>query len=298
MKKWLVLLITLTALFAACSALSENAVPTVKFKSLTVPVDAEEIDLGRVVVDMEEDGKFFKFLQSLPNLKRVDMYNTPLIRRRINNYAASFPNIEFGWTMTFNHHEVRTDDTAFSTRHGSNSSRHTEEDFSILKYCKNLQALDIGHNAVKDLSFLRDLPHLKVLILVDNQFRDISPLADLHELQYLELFYNDVRDVSALAEMHSLVDLNICYNRIPDLTPLHGLTNLRRLWIYNSNDHNPTHLLDPDAVDALRKALPDTYIDSVSSSVDGGWREHPHFYAIQRMFAKGGQYEPFEDVEQ
>ena len=45
-------------------------------------------------------------------------------------------------------------------------------------------------------------------------------------------------------------------------------------------------------------ALPDTYIDSVSSSVDGGWREHPHFYAIQRMFAKGGQYEPFEDVEQ
>ena len=100
-----------------------------------------------------------------------------------------------------------------------------------------------------------------------------------------------------LSGLTELKDLNICYNRIPDLTPLYGLTNLRRLWIYNSNDHNPSHLLDPNAVAALREALPDTYIDSVSSSVEGGWREHPHFYAIQRMFAKEGRYEPFEDVE-
>ena len=149
---------------------------------------------------------------------------------------------------------------------------------------------------MKDLSFLKDLPHLKVLILVDNQFTDITPLAELKELQYLELFYNHVEDVSALAGLNSLVDLNICYNRIPDLHPLLGLTNLRRLWIYNSNDYNPEHKLDETMLAQLSQALPDTYIDSVSSSVEGGWREHPHFYTIQRIFAKDGQYEPFEDV--
>ncbi len=294
MKKYLFLLFALFLMSLASFAPAETA--TVRFKGLTVPVDAEEIDLGRVVVEVGEDQKFFRFLESLPNLKKVNMFHTTLIRRRITQYATNFPNIEFGWTMTFNYHVVRTDATALSTRHGSNSERHTEEDFSILKYCKNLQALDIGHNAVKDLSFLEDLPHLKVLILVDNQFTDITPLAELKELQYLELFYNHVEDVSALAGLNSLVDLNICYNRIPDLHPLLGLTNLRRLWIYNSNDYNPEHKLDETMLAQLSQALPDTYIDSVSSSVEGGWREHPHFYTIQRIFAKDGQYEPFEDV--
>ena len=68
-------------------------------------------------------------------------------------------------------HLVRTDVTAFSTQHTYQSKFHTSKTFSVLKYCHNLVALDIGHNEVSDLSFLEDLPQLKVLILAANNIR-------------------------------------------------------------------------------------------------------------------------------
>ena len=283
----------MTPLFAA---LAEGSA-TVSFKRASFPADAREIDLGRVIVEYDEYQKFYQFLDRFPNLERVDMFATEIPRRRIEQLAERYPQVEFGWTMIVGNHKVRTDATAFSTRHGDTASRHENAEFSVLKYCKNLQALDIGHNAVTDLSFLYDLPHLKVLVLVDNSFQDITPIASLKELQYLELFYNDVRDVSALKDMTSLVDLNICFNRIPDLSPLEGLTGLRRLWISHANSHNVSIRMDQTQVERLCQALPDTLIDSTAvTSVEGGWRDHPHYQTIRRIFAEGGQYEPFDDV--
>lgn len=294
MRKILSLLCLLV--LAACLPLMVLGEETVKFKKLTVPADAEYIDLGKTVVEAKEDEQFFKFLESLPNLKKVDMFSTKLIRRRIVKYAERFPNIEFGWTMVIAAREVRTDITAFSMRNSDRSYRYGAEEFSILKYCKNLMALDLGHNQLKnDLDFLYDLPQLKVLILVDNTLDDITPIASLKNLEYLELFYNTIHDITPLAELTSLVDLNICFNRIADLSPLTGLTGLKRLWIRNSNSRNVSVKLDPAVVEMLEAALPDTYIDSTSSSVDGGWREGSHYECIRRMFKKGGVYEPFPD---
>lgn len=291
------LLALLMAAMQAAQAMGEEAVSTAKFKKLTVPLDAEEIDLGKVIVENGEDEKFFAFLEKLPNLKKVDMYATKLIRRRLNRYVERFPDIQFGWTMILAGREVRTDITAFSMRNSDQSPRYEAQEFSILKYCPNLMALDLGHNNLRnDLDFLCDLPQLKVLILVDNNLDDISALASLKNLEYLEIFYNTIHDITPLQGLDHLVDLNICYNRIQDLSPLESLGNLRRLWIRNSNSHNVYAVLDEDMVAHLRQALPDTYIDSVSSSVDGGWREGAHYEAIRRMFKKGGVYEPFEDV--
>lgn len=270
---------------------------TVRFKKLTVPVDAEAIDLDRVIVELGEDEKFFEFLEKLPNLKKVDMYRSTLIRRRINKYAERFPDIEFGWTMMLAGREVRTDITAFSMRNSDTSPRYRADEFSILKYCKNLKALDLGHNNLRnDLDFLYDLPGLKVLVLVDNELDDITPVGSLKELEYLELFYNGIHDISPLAGLDNLIDLNICFNRIADLSPLESLTGLRRLWIRNSNSRNVSIRLDESVADALRAALPDTYIDSKSSSVEGGWREGARYEAVRRMFKKGGEYEPFADM--
>ena len=298
MKKILcAVLLTVLLLPLLPSALAESA-ETVTFKKLTVAADAEAIDLGKVKVGADEYKAFFKFLDKLPNLKKVDMFATEITRRRIEQLAERYPDVEFGWTMIVGNHRVRTDATAFSTRHSDQASRHGNEDFSVLKYCKNLQALDIGHNKVTDLSFLYDLPHLKVLIVVDNRFRDITPIASLKELEYLELFFNDVRDVTPLRDMTSLIDLNICYNRIQDLSPLEGLTGLERLWISHSNSHNVTIPMDEEQVNRLVEALPDTQVDSTArTAVEGGWRDHPHYQVVLRMFAEDGQYEPFPDED-
>ena len=294
MKKALsfLLLLALCCAFSFARAESET---TVRFKRFETAVDAEEIDLGKVGVAADEYEAFYDFLRRLPNLKRVDMYKTKIRRNRIEELAELFPDIEFGWTMMVGDHEVRTDISAFSTAHSDASRRHTNEDFSVLKYCKNLQALDIGHNAVTDLSFLQDLPNLKVLIVVDNQFQDITPIASLSQLEYLEIFFNDVRDISCLPALTRLMDLNICFNRITDIRPLHQMTWLKRLWVSQYNSHNPSIKPDPAEVEALVAALPDTQVDSTAkSSIGNHWRDHSHYKTLKKMF-KTQSYLPFDD---
>lgn len=260
---------------------------TVSFGKLKVPADAESIDLGKVAVSGSGYEAFYEFLEKLPNLKHVDMYSTRIPRKRIEQLAEKFPDVEFGWTMAVGNHDVRTDAVAFSTSHSDSSARHRNEDFSVLKYCKNLQALDIGHNAVNDLSFLYDLPNLKILILVDNQFQDITPVGSLTELEYLELFYNDIRDVSALTGLVNLKDLNLGWNRIADISPIESMTWLERLWVPQYNSHNPSKKPDPETVQHLRDALPDTLIDSTAkSSVGNGWRDHPRYKIMREIFQK------------
>ena len=267
------------------SALAEGT-ETVTFSKLTVPVDAEYVDLGKVTVTSSEAyKKFYDFLGKLPNLKRVDMYSTRIPRRRIEELVEKFPQIEFGWTMAVGNHDVRTDAVAFTTAHSDRSGRHKSEDFELLKYCKNLVALDIGHNAAKDLSFLYDLPKLRILILVDNKFQDITPVGSLTDLEYLELFYNDIQDVSALTTLVNLKDLNLGFNRIQDISPLESMTWLERLWIPQYNSHNPSKKPDPEAVKRLTEALPNTKIDSTAkSSVGNYWREHIHYENMRRIF--------------
>lgn len=287
--------IILTALLLTGLALAEEAAQTpatVSYQGkITVDASAEYIDMGNVrVTDMNS---FITFLGKLPNLKKVDMFSTSIYTKDIDKLAAAFPQIEFGWTMRIGDHLVRTDATAFSTLHNNSSETHSEKQFKYLKYCKNLVALDIGHNSVRDLSFLYDLPNLKVLILACNiELRDITPVGSLTQLEYLELFKNDIYDISCLANCTNLIDLNICFNRIKDWTPLHGLDKLERLWLYNSNNYSADSPVDAQVVHDLRKALPNCHVDSTSYSTLGGWREHDRYYVIYHTF-KHGEYIPF-----
>lgn len=293
--KQLFLFLLTGLLLCVCLCSYAEETPVVSFKTLKVPADAEEIDLGKVSVGGKEFYKFYAFLKQLPNLKKVDMFSTRIRANRIKELAEQFPDIEFGWTMAVGDHIVRTDTTAFSTLHSDSSPRHGDDVFQLLKYCKNLQALDLGHNAVTDLSFLYDLPNLKVLILVDNKFRDITPIASLKKLEYLEIFFNNVRDITPLKDLDKLLDLNICFNRIQDLSVLKDLTSLKRLWISHSMDRNPSKNVAPAVVEEIRKALPDTLVDSTAkSSIGNYWRDHPHYQVLRQMF-KTQTYIPFED---
>ena len=273
-------------------ALADEPVSTVTYKGqFTCNADAEYIDLGKVRITEMND--FVNFLQKLPSLKKVDMFSTNMYTKDIDLLAAAFPDIEFGWTMRIGDHWVRTDVTAFSTLHNNRSPQHTEKNFKYLKYCKNLLALDIGHNAVKNLDFLYDLPNLKVLILACNiDLHDITPVGSLNDLEYLELFKNDIHDISCLKNCTNLIDLNICFNRIKDWMPILGLKKLERLWLFNSNNWSDEYPVDRQVVYALKEALPNCHVDATSYSTLGGWREHDRYYVIYHMF-KYGEYIPF-----
>ena len=304
---FLVLLLLLLAL-SGC-ALAETAPAadtTAEFNGMSFPLDAEYISLGDTVV--QDFDAFEAFLDRFTGLKQVDMWETKMPAAMCDRLAARYPGMKWGWTMVLqgkdHQHLIRTDYTSWSTLHNNTTSHHNSEDFSILRYCWNLMALDVGHNSVTDLEFLRDLPNLRVLIVACNQVTDISPLADLKNLEYAELFKNKIKDLSPLSGLDHLLDLNICFNFVEDYDPLQNLKSLKRLWIYSSRVPNQS---PPDnIVRFLKESLPDTQVDSTHYSTAGTWRflygntRHPHYDAIVRMFGEDHlhphyEYIPFED---
>ena len=320
MKKIVLCLLAALALCLAVSALAE-AVETVTFKSerggsITVNKDVEEIDLGKVTLSRQGNdlNNLVSFINQLPNLKKLDMFNTELYGEQVEMLAAACPQVEFGWTMLIpctnplhperTPHRIRTDQTAFSTLHNNQCALHSTWDLQILRFCRNLQALDIGHNAVTDLSFLYELPHLKVLILGKNSITDITPLASLKELEYLELFSNSVTDATPLAGCESLVDLNIANNSIGDFSPLKELTHLRRLFVYNSAVGSNNGPISTSIVSMLRAALPACKIDNATGGAHGAWREHHRYNTLLEMFwdrenvpSQNPKYVPFKNLD-
>ncbi len=301
MKRLLAVMLLLAVLCP--SAPAETAALTFQ-NAVTAAADAEYVDLGGVKADTI--GGLIGFLQKLPNLKKVDMFATPVYAKQIRQLTQALPQVEFGWTMCIEcrnphhpeitRHLIRTDATAFSTLHNSQCTQHTSEDFEILKYCKNLLALDIGHNAVTGLDFLRYLPKLRVLIIGRNSVTDLSPIRNCPDLEYLEAFTNRIESVEPLLSCPHLMDLNIPNNRIKDPELFAQMTSLKRLWAFN---YAWAYEMDVDRVPAavktlIRNALPDTRINWYAAGTDEWRTPHEHYAVIREMF-NTGVYIPFRD---
>ena len=292
---------------AACHACAETA-ESVQWEGLIFPADAEAIDLGETQV--RDFNAFADMLAKLPKLKKVDMFATQVTKNEIELLAARFPEMDWGWTMVIRcsdgNHQIRTDQTSFSTLHNNKSPHHKSEDFTILKYCRHLFALDVGHNSVTSLDFLEDLPELRVLIVACNEVTDITPVAKLKNLEYAELFKNKITDITPVTGLTSLLDLNICFNKIQDITPVLSMTWLKRLWMFAAQVYNQGY--SAETTRAIRQALPATEVDTTHYSTTGTWRyldsketrKHPHYAAIVASFGDTHlrpkkAYYPFED---
>ena len=137
------MLIFLIILVLPAGALGE----TITFQDFSADSEAEYINLeGMWKVNRWSD--FYAFLEKFPNLKKVDMFDILVYNNKADEIHERFPNIEFGMTMRFGEHTLRTDDTAFSTLHGYYPEWHSCAQMHIVKYCKNLYALDPGAQRV------------------------------------------------------------------------------------------------------------------------------------------------------
>ncbi len=252
----------------------------------------ESIDLGGAV--SEEDVEALEdLLARMPNLKEALMYESKLSQESMDRLFDGHPEVFFGWTfkMCDGRYTVRSDATAFSTQLGKPRNVYTQENFEQLRYCKNLQGLDLGHNAITDVDFLYNFPKMKVLILADNRITDITPMASLTELEYLELFMNyELTDFSPLINLEHLIDLNVRCEQDKrhtlEIDAFLEMKSLERLWISSG------HFTD-DEEEQLEKALPDCKISITDShSTGNGWRKTERYEVVERMFEKG-RYEPF-----
>lgn len=107
----------------------------------------------------------------------------------------------------------------------------------VMRFCNEVEYLDIGHNTISDIRFMGDMPHLKYVILSYNDVSDLSPLANCGELEMLELYHClNLKNIEPLAACTNLKLLNVSWTHVEDISPVFGLKNLERfycIWNYD-----------------------------------------------------------------
>ena len=143
----------------------------------------------------------------------------------------------------------------------------TDKNAQVMRYCNEVEYLDIGHNTISDISFVTGMPELKLFILSYNHVKDLTPLASCKKLEMLELYFCFLlKDISPLTECDSLQLLNISATGVRDISPACEMKNLKRFYcIMNLG-------IPDEQKTAVREALPDCWItfeQKVSKNV--GW---------------------------
>lgn len=266
----------------------------VPFQGRLLPGDLRELSV-------EDPQGLEEILPFLPELEKVDMSACRLDTEQMDRLFEGYPQIDFLWTLRFGNWEVRSDITCFSSlRTGENYRYNEQELYPLLRYCRHLRALDLGHNDLRDISLIGRLPELQVLILADNpNLTDASPLGQLSGLCYLELFLCwDIQDFSWLESLPNMLDLNLSYCRnLSDPGFIDSMPLLENCWMRST-------MITRESIASYRETRPEiTFVVGSPSDVSAvclGWREKPRNMAIRRAFTKWRQVEDFrswDDVD-
>ena len=269
---------------------------TVTYKGKQFSTDITELDLSGKKISEAELPELKEIAAKLPNLQKLILCDCGLSNETLANLQNEL-GIRVVWRVKLGTKwSLRTDAVAFSVLIMDYSHvRMTSADLEVLKYCPDLLALDLGHQAITDLSKIAEyLPNLRLLILADNQISDLSPLANLHHLHYLELFVNRVTDLSPLSGLKELVDVNISYNPISDISPILNAPMMQRVWLEHTN-------VSADGVNQLRATYPEAKIVNIGKgSVDQGWRwGNARYEQMMKMWYGnfyGSEFQKFDDL--
>lgn len=236
---------------------------TFKFKGAEINTGEEKIDLRGIWVKNQEDD-LWEILPLLRHCTWLDLDATGVDTDEVVAMMEQNPGLRIIWrVMVGNGEAVRTDTKKiwFNTLQNTMQAQN-------LKYCTDVELLDLGHCKISDVSFLASMPNLRVCILGLNPLTDISALKSLKKLEYLEIFNMPLKDLSPLADHPDLAHLNIVLTEVEDLSPLYNCP-LQRLWI---GDTTP---VSEEELAAFRKVNPDCEINTTTySPTDGGWRRY------------------------
>lgn len=248
----------------------------------TVSTDALELDFSGIRMGLSGAAVIEEALGEFPLLEKVVLCDCGISNEDMAALNDRHENVRFVWRVYFSGFSLRTDDTNFIAARVRNEFPIYSYELEVLKYCPDLQALDLGHKNITSLDFLRYVPHLKYLIIVENDVNDITPIGELQELTYLEMFWTKCEDISPLQNCKALTDLNISYIYCRPAKCLETLVNmpqLERLWYCGNN-------LDAGQLEELQAALPDTemYLAAHGEPTGSTWREHPHYFEMRDFF--------------
>ena len=239
------------------------------------PTNAREIDLSGVLLEGTEELE--ALLPYLPETEKIILCDCGLSSEVLAELGQRHPEIRFVWRVKLGPLSARTDDTWFAPITKRQLIGGTDAD--ELKYCVDMECIDLGHCWIRDCEWARFMPKLRYLVLADTYVRDLSPLSGLKELAYLELFVTPVKDYSPLLGCTGLEDLNLGYT-YGDPTPISRMTWLKNLWW--GGIHYVPQVGNETPAAMLQHGLPETKIMLYAGSSTGmGWRNLPHYYEMR-----------------
>ena len=177
------------------------------------------------------------------------------------------------WSVRCGPLATRTDATFFMpTKYQVAYGAFTDLDAYNLRYCEDMECIDIGHFIVANIDFAAFMPNLKYLDLSWTVCNDLTPLVNCKKLEFFEInWINRYIDYTPLQECTGLKDLNISQTG-GDIDPILEMTWLENLWIVG---------FDEADYRAASEALPDTYIGYYYANPVNGWRQLPNYYAMR-----------------
>ena len=246
----------------------------------TVSTGSEEVDLSGVPLTVAE---VEQLMPCFPMAKRYVLCGCGISDEDMDKLNHQYDGIRFVWTVRIKNVDIRTDTKWFYPFKYYREMTVNEEDLYPLRYCTDIEALDIGHmGKVKTCQWLEYMPNMKYLILVETGITDISPVANLKNLVFLEIFTTKITDYSPLLECTALEDLNLG-KTYGDPAPIMQMTWLKNLWWMGIEGNT----LYPyrNTPQKLREALPNTtmkfYLDT--PNVDNGWRQLQNYYNMRDL---------------
>ena len=247
---------------------------------------SEEIDLSGM--EIEDTSEIENALPYLKNLKKVIMSDCGIGDEEMDALNRKYDDVRFIWTVYFGrHYYLRTDATMFIASlfrgYAENPADLTDENIVPLKYCIDMEALDLGHMYFSNVDFCSEMKNLKWLIIAMSRVNDISGLANCTELFYLEMFLCPVQDLSPLLNCKKLRHLNICQCETePSLDILAQMTWLERCWMSGGGTFDD--IRDRDYVRS-DEFLPHTMKRWRGLDHTGdGWRNYPTYFEMRDVF--------------
>ena len=245
---------------------------------------AEFLDLSNIKM-----GSMTELEAALPcfyNLSKVDMINCGFSNADMEALNNRHPDTSFVWKVIISGSSFRTDIRYFMLY--KLPTRQTGA-LSNLRYCTQIEVLDLGHFGVRDISFIEYMPKLRYLLILETYVSDVSVVGNCTSLEYAELCTSPITDFWPLTNLTNMKNLNLshtpCFGRTStgqnklgkfgDLTPLRQMTWLDRLWLANSRVGEEGHSV-------IHEALPNVEVCFYSANAtDRGWRFIPAYYEMR-----------------
>ena len=238
---------------------------------------AEFLDLSGIQMGTMEELE--AALPCFYQLSKVDMVDCGFSDVQMDELNKRHPETRFVWEVLVSGKKFRTDIRYFMP---TKYKMRNLTKLHTLKYCRDIEVIDIGHYGLSDISFIEDLPKLRCLLILDCPVRDISSIAACTSLEFLEVAQTPITEYWLFTNLTNLKDLNLSctpYNSVThrasglnDYSMLYQFTFLDRLWFCRT-------FIPKAERPQIHEALADTIVMlDISECTGFGWRYSPRYF--------------------